>query len=385
MKNHTIAQLLVALALLISLNSNTWAVPLLDPIGAPAGNRDNFTGTVAARFTVGASDVIIDALGYQDPGGGGLTVAHQIGVWRVSDSTLVAALTLPAGTSSTLVGQYRYEAIGFDLKLEAGQTYTIGAHVFSGSGDGWTDTGVVASFTLGAGLVDANPTNNFLSAAFGFPTSDGAGTDLRWAPANGEFLGFGRPVVDSLLHSDGTTNAARDDFTGTVGTAFTVTENKTINALGYQDAGLNGLAVDHLVGLWRISDGALIASTTVEAGTGGILDDQWRYKLLDSNVLLVAGESYIVGAQVFSGSGDPWTETATGVADFFRGPGLLDSNPTNRFLGGIFGFPGSDGGPADLRWAPANLAFITVPEPATMSLLLVMSGALLRRRRRAAA
>lgn len=174
-----------------------------------------------------------------------------------------------------------------------------------------------------------------------------------------------------LLISDGTPQANRNDFTGTVGTRFTVGASAiTINALGFEDAGLDGLAATHSVGIWRVSNGSLLGSVTVGAGTSGALIDVWRYAFLSSSITLASGESYAIGASVTSG-GDGWSDShdsiGNGTPDFSLGTGIVDVNPTNSYSSLTFAFPSINGGGTDLRWAPANGTFI--PEPASLALL----------------
>ncbi len=377
----------------LTLTSSATAA-IFESIGSPSGNRDNFSGTVGTRFTVGSSDLTIDALGYQDPDGDGLVTDHRVGIWRVSDSQILGSVTVPAGTSAILQDGWRYEGLGVGITLQAGETYALGAETFSGSGDGWTDandvggSGVV-EFALGAGVLDANPTNNFVAGQFGFPANDGTLADLRWAPANADLLfNSPPPMVDVAIDTLGDPIGNRDNFTGTVGTAFTLAADTVFNALGYQDPGGDGLMTDHTVGLWRVSDGALLASAVVPAGSSALLQDGYRYSMLASDLALEAGETYAIGAEVFSGSGDGWTDAngagGSGMVEFALTPGVLDADPTNRFLPGGFGFPGNDGTLADLRWAPANVAFISqvIPEPATVSLWALSFAALGCRRRR---
>lgn len=368
--------------------TSVYGMPILVTTGAGPGNRDNFNGTVGTRFTVGVSDITVDALGYQDPGGDGLVLAHNVGLWRVSDQALVASVTVPAGSGSFLDDAWRYEPIGARVTLSAGQTYVVGAQVFSGSGDGWTDDAGSPDFALGAGVVDANPTNNFVPNVFGFPNNDGTLADLRWAPANVNAL-FGPPLpgptADAALIPIGSPPGNRDNFTGTVASAFTVDDVRLINALGYQDPGGDGLAVAHQVGLWE-DDGTLITSVTVPAADEALFVDEFRYVELPAEIVLMPGQTYIVGAEVFSNSGDGWTDSNT-TASFVLDTGLLDTDPTNRFVAGSFGFPINNGGGGDLRWAPGNVAFIStppaVPEPATVTLAVLSVAALLRRRRAA--
>jgi len=152
---------------------------------------------------------------------------------------------------------------------------------------------------------------------------------------------------------------SRNNFTGTVGSKFTVGANVFVDKLGFEDQLLNGLASPHQVGLWN-SSGTLLASVTVQSGTGSLLIGNWRYETLPTPVKLTAGSTYIVGAQVTNG-GDKWTDNGNFPIEFAISQGFSLSSPPNVFSGGGFTFPNLNGTLAALRWAPANLQFTTCP------------------------
>ncbi|MCX2979459.1 PEP-CTERM sorting domain-containing protein [Halieaceae bacterium IMCC14734] len=154
--------------------------------GTSAGARDNFTGVVGTKFTVGGSDVLINYLGFEDAGGDGLTIAHTVELWS-SSTTLERSVTVGSGTSAFLQDAWRFVSIDA-FTLLANATYWLGGTTVSGSGDAFTDTGA-ALFGLGSGIVDADPTNAFCKfAGCGFPASDGGLIDLRWGPANATYI-----------------------------------------------------------------------------------------------------------------------------------------------------------------------------------------------------
>ncbi len=140
---------------------------------------------------MGAKDISVTALGFEDAGGDGLASAHRVGIWNATSGALVGSVTVQAGTASTLEGDWRYEDVASALTLLAGQTYRIGGETFS-AGDAFTDTDATGG---GGPAVDfaVNSTdltftgNRFLANSFGNPSSNGAGTLLRWAPGNLQF------------------------------------------------------------------------------------------------------------------------------------------------------------------------------------------------------
>ncbi|HWQ92015.1 MAG TPA: LamG-like jellyroll fold domain-containing protein, partial [Clostridia bacterium] len=103
------------------------------------GNRNNFSGTVGTRFAVGTSALNVTALGFEDADGSGFNSAHQIALWD-TNGTLLASVTVPAGTAAPLEGAWRYATLPSPVALLSGTTYFVGAEVFDGDGDGFTDS-----------------------------------------------------------------------------------------------------------------------------------------------------------------------------------------------------------------------------------------------------
>jgi hypothetical protein len=92
------------------------------------------------RFTP-TRDIDVSELGFFDttslPGGTGtgLSQPHDVGIYRVSDSNLLASVTVPAGTNGLLEGNFRYEPLASPLWLTGGVTYVVAAFVLSASPD----------------------------------------------------------------------------------------------------------------------------------------------------------------------------------------------------------------------------------------------------------
>ncbi len=178
---------------------------------------------------------------------------------------------------------------------------------------------------------------------------------------------------------NGNTN---DRFLGgfTIGFEFTVDADAdiTIDALGVYDSGQDGLADSHQVGIWD-ADGTLLDSVTVPA-SGGALEGAFRYIDI-AELTLSAGATYTIGADNFGT--DPFNDPndgGDGLIAFEDGPGV--TRTFNRFDGGGFNMPNSDGGQTLGRWSGGNARISVIPEPTTFLLTAVGLLSLLPLRRR---
>jgi hypothetical protein len=192
---------------------------------------------------------------------------------------------------------------------------------------------------------------------------------------------------------DGWTNNA--DYSGTVGTAFTVGPNPLlVTALGYYDGPNSassspgdGLLDSHGVAIWNATGTMMLASAVVPAGVGGTLVGDFRY--VPVSVVLAANTRYVLGGQV------PLVDS-TPAGDVFRD---LDSESTTSSASsynsrwstdtsGSLVFPNVENGPSTGYLGP-NLQFQVVPEPGTLTLsgiaLALTAGYGWRRRRIAVA
>jgi hypothetical protein len=80
----------------------------------------------------------------------------------------------------------------------------------------------------------------------------------------------------------------------TLGDVFTPSSDITVSSLGVFDYQDNGLGKTHAVGIFDKS-GALLASTSVSAGTASPLDDHFRYAAI-APLKLTAGQTYTIAA-----------------------------------------------------------------------------------------
>jgi hypothetical protein len=166
---------LVLLAGLASSEARAAATPAIQTANPPEGTFGEFAGaawrgTIGWRFTVGANAITVSQLGIYDSGGNGLAESHQIGIWTGDGSSLLTSTTVPAGTSATLSGAYRYASIT-PVTLNAGQTYVIGAFYSVQSGDNII---IASSQSYAPQLSFTQSRQSVLSAGqtFGFPNLD---------------------------------------------------------------------------------------------------------------------------------------------------------------------------------------------------------------------
>jgi hypothetical protein len=70
-------------------------------------------------------DIWVTDLGFFDLRSDGLNTFHEVGIWD-GDRTLLVSATVPTGSASALIGEYRYVGVERVL-LRAGMAYVIGA------------------------------------------------------------------------------------------------------------------------------------------------------------------------------------------------------------------------------------------------------------------
>jgi len=160
----------------------------------------------------------------------------------------------------------------------------------------------------------------------------------------------------------------------TNGWEFTVSQDIQVVALGIFDfeddpSYAPGLFYPHDIGMWH--DGEIIISTTIPAGTGTLLVDDFRYVEIDP-FWLYSGETYIIGN---TSSGDPYvgsdSESVISTLPFITYDRTLYST-----AGSGFTLPTIE---QDLYYY-FGPNILVIPEPSTLAILGL--GIMLIRRRR---
>jgi len=211
-----------------------------------------------------------------------------------------------------------------------------------------------------------------LALATAVPQAQAADTPaLGFSSTNGSFLDGGSRMI---------------------GWQFTVPQAVPVTALGWFDLGQDGLARSHQIGIWNSATQALVATTTVAAGTSAPLEGFFRYATLDAPVLLQSGVSYrIAGLDVGSG-GDAhvWAPVLSGYSAHVNGfvvDGHITLGATGTAIGttsGEFQYPNAQINDSRTALMGPNLMLAPVPEPESWALLvagLALVGVTIRGRR----
>jgi hypothetical protein len=128
----------LAIATLLTLFAHqALATPVLsNPSGTVRTDGGDYT--VGFRFVVGANSLSVDMLGIWDNSPTGLLGAHDVAIWT-DTGTLVGSVTVPSGTSGTLIGDFRYATLSSPVTLTASTAYRIGAHMPASTGEAFLD------------------------------------------------------------------------------------------------------------------------------------------------------------------------------------------------------------------------------------------------------
>lgn len=169
---------------------------------------------------------------------------------------------------------------------------------------------------------------------------------------------------------DSTAGTPRDNLTGVVGIVFRASESSSrlVTHLGYYDSGNDGLQASHRVGIYSATPatagaGALLAEVRVPAGANAFLENGYRWVELSTPLLLETNLSYVLAAEVFAASGDPYPDTAARVWNrFYVGYNTNSSRASRSSTNAWPHEPETQAG-SNTGYAAANLGLAQVPRP----------------------
>jgi len=255
--------------------------------------RNDYGGWVGMRFTVGASSLSLSSLGRMCVAGNSGT--HTVKLVNASSGLDVASVSL--NMAGCTAAQFNYGSLG-SLTLPANTTYYLVSQETSG-GDQWYDYGTLATTTAAA--VTASIYSSGTSwAAISTPNTS-------YVPLS--FLYAAGPPPTTLLTGFTPASNLRNDFTGWVGTKFTIgPANVTVHSLGR--IFVTGNSGTHTVKLVLASDGSNVPGASVSLSMTGGTPGQFWYADLTSPVTLQANTSYYLVSQEQAG-GDSWYDYGT--------------------------------------------------------------------------
>jgi hypothetical protein len=116
-----------------------------------------------------------------------------------------------------------------------------------------------------------------------------------------------------------------------LGFAFTTNQAVSVTSLGYYDENQDGFLTDHEVGIFD-SDGALLVSTVLAAGSGAPLIGHYRYSAIPA-IILPANSSFVIAATTF-GPSDGWAygNQGTTITGFVVDPSIDVASDASRFV-----------------------------------------------------
>ena len=177
----------------------------------------------------------------------------------------------------------------------------------------------------------------------------------------------------AMISQGGQINPPADDSLH--GWRFSPNESIVVSHLGLFDNLNDGFNSDHEIGIFDYASGTLLVSAFLNAGTGDLLVDNFRYTEI-SGTLLEADTEYIVA---FHASEEDLMVIDNPVSLSFD-PGITYLSSSWSEGSGSLDMPVNQGGTFPYRFGP-NFQFDTIPEPSSLAFLLLMAPSLLKRRR----
>jgi autotransporter-associated beta strand protein len=357
-----------------------------------SGNSSPFTFgsypyTIGYDFTVGSTPVTINALGVEDTDststmsgftgfGDGLSESHVVGLWQ--GGSLIASATVSAGTSATLVNDFRYAMLSSPITLTPGTTYDIGAYFDNGTphdyyygNAGWVATpGITLNYiAYNNGGVFSDPTNSggsggywaganatLLSSPLVWTGSYSTAWDTSTQNWTNTLTGSASSYSDTfgVLFDDtaGSAHTTVDISSGNVAPLSVTFNNSTTNFILQGSNGISGPTGLAMTGSGMVTIGnsnAYTGATTISSGT---------LQANNAQALGSGGNITFGGGTLQYTSASAGQDWSTRFKNSTAGPITLDTNSQNVTLAGIIDGSNTDGltkaGSGTLTLAAAN-------------------------------
>lgn len=302
-------------------------VKALVTVNTYGSEKNNFTGLVGMKVTVGSQPIKVRSIGRMYLRGN--NSVHALKIIRASDNVSVAS------TSVTATGwnhkQFKYANLTSPVTLDANTSYYIVSDEKKNQDKWYDSTSNVTSsseVTINNGVQSANGTT--------------------WTnPGGVQPLGPVDIIYEPLSNKSFITNVTagleKNDVSGRIGMKVT-TGSKPIKLLSLGRMAVTGNTQSHALNVVRASDNTIVATATV--GMSGATTGSFKYATLPSAVTLAANTQYYVVSQETSG-GDKWLDSTTVI--IANNVAVVNSAVTN-VSGAVWTESGSTGqtfGPVD--------------------------------------
>ncbi len=270
--------------------------------------RNDFTGWVGMRFTVGSSAIMVSQLGRIVVAGN--SSSHILKLVRASDGSDVAGGSTTVHTAMAAAGQFRYGALAATVTLGAGESFYLVSEE-TAWGDQWYDydteitatsaatvTAAVYGFGPGTWSTIGSPNRSYIPVDLSYTLP----TATQPPPLSTSGTGF---VTGSQF------GTARNNYSGWVGARIVVSANPlTVTQVGRIYAPGNSGA--HTVKFVRASDGLDVPGGSTTVVMSGGKAGSFQYGDLSAPIVLSAYETYYLISQETNG-GDQWYDCDTHV------------------------------------------------------------------------
>jgi hypothetical protein len=228
---------------------------VIDPV---INSEESDTFEIGCEFIV-EFPITVTELGFYDMNDDGLSGVSTVTIWNINDRTAIVTAEIPEGIEANLIDGFRYVNVT-DTRLQAGK-YIMSA--YSGGQGYGMNSGLTAQTGNGISL-----TAGVFNTQHGYPSHH-----------NYSFGFFGANFLYTSNEPAVTDPGAVEEFTGNweLGCSFTVNTPILVTHLGTYDTGLDGLANNTPVTIWKVSDQSVVASCVVPAGDTAFLINNFRY------------------------------------------------------------------------------------------------------------